>query len=163
MRKIGVVLVIALIVVLTVAIPFLVIAAGSVTEAVSWITGQNTKVMTLSWTGDASSGAVPSTVISPLNGYLLRVVTRPHTDSTIQPQDNYDLTLIEHLDGSLDLFGGLGANRDEANAEEFIPSHYNGTMNVYPVYSATPLMFTHANSSIGSATGQVIMTIEVPK
>jgi len=145
------------------ALPALLLAAGSLTETVEWIAGQNVKKVTYTWTGDVSAGTVPATVVAPLNGYLMRVVTRPHVNSTIQPQDNYDLTLTEHLNGSLDLFNGKGMDRDTANAEQFMPSHNNGSINIYPVYSATPLTLTHTNSSVALATGAIDLYVSVPK
>jgi len=153
----------ALIVLLIAVLVGVVYAAGSLIESPAVFAGQTVKKITLTWTGDAANGTVPATVVTPLNGYLLRVVTRPHVNSTIQPEDNYDLTLTEHTNGSLDLFNGMGMNRDTANAEQFMPHHNNGTINVYPVFSAAPLTLTHTNSSVVLATGAIDLYVEVSK
>jgi hypothetical protein len=135
-------------------------AAGSVTESIAWIPGQNTKKVIISWVSGTASEGVPDGTISPLNGYLLKA--EAHVNGTINPTADYDLTLIEHNNGSLDLFGGMGTNMAVAG-ETFYPSHNNGSTNIYPVYSATPLTFVHSNSTVNSAAGEVILYVEVPR
>lgn len=135
-------------------------AAGSVTETVQWVPGKNLKKVIISWISGTAGEGVPDATISPLNGYLIKVTS--HINGTINPTADYDLTLIEHVNGSLDLFGGFGAN--QANeGESFFPTHYDGTTSVYPMYSDSALTFTHSNSTVNSAAGEVILYVDVPR
>lgn len=74
-----------------------------------------TKV-TVPWTSD-SSGDYTEDIVVP-NGCVLRVVTDPEAD-TAAPTDNYDLTILDEQ--GMDVCGGLGADRDTANSEQFVP------------------------------------------
>lgn len=65
----------------------------------------------VAWVADGSGDAAE---VVHLNGPILRLVTVPATD-TEQPDDNYDVTVID--DHGIDLLGGDGADRDETNAE----------------------------------------------
>lgn len=76
----------------------------------------NIAIMTLDWTSNADGSCTAS--IPAVFGEILRVVTVPGED-TAKPSDNYDLVLSDR-DG-LDLLNSLGANRDETNAEQFVP------------------------------------------
>lgn len=65
------------------------------------------------WTSESDGSQTQSI---PIGGAIVRVVTNPGATA---PTDDYDLTLVDE-DG-LDLFMGLGANRDTANTEQFCP------------------------------------------
>ena len=135
---------------------------ATVTESITWIPGQTIKIVKVTWVGE-TSGVVPNTTISPLNGRVLRVETNPHVNGTIQPQDNYDIQIVEHNNASIDILGGQGANRDTANTETIIPYHANVTVYIYPRYSYGPIGFSLSGNANLNATGDVDIYVEVPK
>lgn len=149
---------VALIVVLCFVVPMLVLAAGTVTETQENLVGVNIIKRTITWTADASNADVPDASVAPLNGYLLKVTT--HNNGTIE-SDPYDITLIEHNNGSLDLFDGQGTGR--TGNQYFYPSHNNSSLDIYPVFSSEDLTFKHVNGTVNSSSGKVILTIEQPR
>jgi hypothetical protein len=102
--------------------------AGSVTETYKTYDREkgrpNKVVASFACIGDASNGTLPDTALSTalmslVTGmYLSAIYTKPGTPA---PTDNYDITLIGATT-TLDILGGVGANRDTANAEQAMPS-----------------------------------------
>jgi hypothetical protein len=106
------------------------------------------EVVEATFTGDASTGAVPDLVIpGGLYGFCVKVLTNP---GAVAPTDNYDLTCIG--DDGEDLFCGAGIDRDTANTEQFAPV-ISGGATPAPMGGGATLKI--ANQSVASATGKV--------
>ena len=130
------------------------VTAGSLTVSSVAIPGsESIEVWTLAWTSHASAGTVTATGISGIEGKILRVVTNP---GSVAPTDNYDITLSD-IDG-LDIFEGLGANRDTANSEEFVP--YISTYGQVVTQDDLSLAITNAGNS---KTGAIKIYLEKTK
>lgn len=82
--------------------------AGTVTA--TYRKSTSVRVVDVEWTSDASGDATGKVA---LDGQLIKVVTNP---SATAPTDNYDITLVD--EDSIDVAGGLLANRDTTNSEE---------------------------------------------
>lgn len=89
----------------------------------SRVTGQK---ITIDWTSDAS-GDVNGTSIS-LRGFLVKFITNPGATA---PTDNYDLTLTDPEDSSLDALADEGLDRDAANTEQVYPVASGATTPIY--------------------------------
>jgi len=72
----------------------------------------------IAWLSDASGNATGT--ISEIEGTIERIVYLPNTDSSTQPDDNYDVTLLD--ENGLDVLRGTGANLDETNASQVVPT-----------------------------------------
>jgi hypothetical protein len=124
-----------------------VFAAGTVTQTIAE-TGRDVRIITLSWTGDASDGSVPSTAISwALADFVFLVVTNPGSTA---PTDNYDITLTDS-DG-VDIMGGEITNRDTSNTEQAVPKI--GSVYGTRFVSGT-LTFNLTGNIVAGATGTV--------
>lgn len=108
-------------------------------------------LLTVSWVGDASSGAVPTTtlirssqVMEDTNGlYLYQMITDPGSPA---PTTLYDITLVAST--GLDMLGAAGADRSATVTESAVPSSLN------PIFDGN-VSFTLANQSVASAQGTV--------
>ena len=125
--------------------------AGTVVETREVFKGKSGKMCTkirLAWTSDGSGNATSSVV--DVFGYLIKAITNP---GSAAPTDNYDVTLTDPDDATLDALQSKLVDRDTANTEE-----------VYPLVTgaATPLFlcgtygFSVANAG-ASKTGELIM------
>jgi len=132
-------------------IPSLVWAAGSVTQ--SWTSvNEDVSVLTFSWTGDASGGAVTATASeSNIDGFVFLVVTNPGSTA---PTPSYDITLTD-ADG-VDIMGGKLADRSATASEQEIPKVGSGLGSRF--VSGT-LTLNITNQSVNSATGTVLVFI----
>ena len=125
------------------------LAAGSVAVSITKL--DMIRVVTFSWTADASDGSVPSTTVSAAitqqiagwNCFLC--VTNPGSTA---PTDNYDI-VVNDADG-VDIFGGKLNNRDTATSEQAVPL-VGGAYMTRPVTGAITMVLT--NNSVNSATG----------
>lgn len=110
---------------------------GGISDSGPW---HQTITYKIAWTSDASGnvtvnlpkGATSSNVNETSGKYaivgtLLSVTTDPGATA---PTDNYDITLTDSL--GVDVFAGLGANRDTATTETFFPLTGNGTNTICP-------------------------------
>lgn len=124
-------------------------AAGTVTRTTPDTKNDgHLRIVTLSWTADASAATVPATTISNVDGYVYTVITNPGSTA---PTDNYDITLTDS-DG-VDVMGGATLNRDTANSEQVF------SLDGFLRYTKGNLTFTLSNNSVNSATGTVIIHI----
>lgn len=76
----------------------------------------------LAWTSDASGNVVAT--VPGLDGWFERIATNPG-DGATSPTANYDVTLTD-ADGA-DVLTGKGANRSQADVEQFVSLIGNGT------------------------------------
>lgn len=112
--------------------------AGTNVATSSWAAGQNVKIITFAITADASDGSVPDATSDPIDGYVMRVMTKP---GTTNPQAAYDLTLKDS-DGAP--ISGTNLNdRSASNPENWICD--------VPIYVAGPLTLSLANNNVNSA------------
>jgi len=127
------------------------LAAGSVTVSIAKMPSDTIRVVTFSWTADASDGSVPSTTVSAaitqqIAGWNCFLgVTNPGSTA---PTDNYDI-VVNDTDG-VDIFGGKLNNRDTATSEQAVPL-VGGAYMTRPVTGAITMVLT--NNSVNSATG----------
>ena len=131
--------------------------AGSIVETLTKDPRTGIRKLDLAWTSHSSNGTVSGTDTTLFDGgEILRVVTVPGT-STPQPDDNYDITLLDP-DGA-DVLLGRGANRDEANTEQIVPimDDGQGTPQYFGrVFAIGPLELNIATAG-NSKEGQVII------
>jgi hypothetical protein len=129
---------------------------GSVTitnENINVLNQVQRKIVTVSWVGATSGGAVPAASIVAdtygLKGFFLySVETNPGSTA---PTDNYDI-VINDADG-LDIAGGLLVDRDTANTEIV---NLRSSAAGYPMVRGDLSAVTTGNS-VNSATGTIIM------
>ena len=132
-----------------------VFAVGSVTQRIKSYPNANMKTLTFSWTGDAGTGAVPSTPTSAVNTieiagwYVYAIETNPGT----APTAGYDIVINDAE--SLDIAGGMLADRSATLTERITP-RLDSTYSIFGgvlVDSALTLVITNQNAA--SATGTV--------
>jgi hypothetical protein len=128
-------------------------AAGSVTFTTEFPNrDRGYAIITISWTGDASTGSVPSTEfpdISSIRGYyIIKASTKP---GTVNPTALYDIAINNEIG---DIMGGALGNLAAATASTNIsPLDSGGMPALVPVDG--PLTFVLTNNSVNSATGTV--------
>jgi len=115
---------------------------------------QSRRIITLSWTADASAATVPNKVIDAstydiLGWYFFSAETNPGDTA---PTDNYDI-VINDADGA-DIAGGLLMNRDTGNTEMV---NIGTSIHGYPIVRGN-LTFVLSNNAVNSATGTCILT-----
>jgi hypothetical protein len=127
-------------------------AAGTVVQQYAAV-GQEMLVVSLSWTGSASDGTVPSTalnaqVMTRVKGmYIYMIETDPGATA---PTASYDI-VINDANGR-DVLGGAGADRS-ATATEAAGATLSSA--IVPVPIDTALTFVLSNNSVHSAVGVV--------
>lgn len=131
-------------------------AAGTVTITGQWVAmDQSMYEVTITWTGDASSGAVPDTAfgLGVMRDILGLYAGCAETDpGSTKPTDDYDITIVDEY--GLDIYGGTLGNRDETSPEQTYPKIVSpGIYGNRPVSNV--LTFKLANNSVASATGTV--------
>ncbi len=113
--------------------------------------------ITISWTGDNATGAVPDLNIPNLRGWLVKAVTNPGSTA---PTDDYDITICSPDDTAMDAAGSSLLNRDTSNSEEVYAMKSGATV---PIFFMCEEGENHvvkwANTSVNSATGQLILYI----
>lgn len=149
---------ISILIALFVLIPYLVFAAGSVTQKMEVIGPERDKAtLTFTWTGAASGGTVTTaetdTAITEelqRGWYVYLIVTNPGSPA---PTDNYDIYLYDS-DG-VDIAGGMINNRDTSNTEQVLPK----LDTVNSLYGSrlvtTSLSIAVSGTTTNSATGTV--------
>jgi hypothetical protein len=144
-----------LLAVLLLCLPRLALAAGSVSFSTQPINQGNTAyIVTINWTGDASTGSVPTTTINglgPVQGYqITQIQTVPGTPA---PTAGYSIT-VKDVNG-YDMAGGQATTLSATASASFATT------------SATPpivgsLSFALTGNSVASAKGKVILYIFKP-
>jgi len=120
-------------------------AAGTVVQTVT--DDGDIRIVTMTWTGDASAGTLPSTAFSSttMNSvrgwYLTQAITDPGATT---PTDDYDIVLNDS--SGLDLMSGNLADRDEANTEVAFPDTITRPID-------TTLTFVVSNTTKASGLG----------
>jgi hypothetical protein len=149
---------VSILIALFVLIPYLVFAAGSVTQQMLVVGPARDKArLIFTWVGDSSAGTVPTTETSAAitkelqsGWYAYLIVTNPGSPA---PNDNYDIYLYD-TDG-VDIAGGMITNRDTSNTEQVLPK----LDTVNSLYGSrivtTALSIAVSGTTTGSATGSV--------
>jgi hypothetical protein len=147
---------------LAVLLPSVAFGASSYTYSYQGAAGYGPFVMEIDIVADSGDGSVDnitlgssSVALSDIEqlrqkGYFLyALVTDPGTTA---PTDNYDITLnsVTPAGTAIDMLGGNGANRDEANTE------YASMQVAYPVTNTT-MTLTVSNNSVNSAQIKVLL------
>ena len=135
---------------LVIAMSSVVLAAGTVTQALT-VHGYQTMYQKLvfTWTADSSNGSLPATPVdgsymARLQGwYLFLAVTDPGATA---PTDNYDITVTDSY--GVDLVAGMLADRDTATSEQIFP---------VPRLVDTTLVMTITNNAVNSAVGTLVL------
>ena len=138
-------------------------ADGSVTQTWEQVTAQDAGggwqdtdkyVLTFSWVGDATTGAVPDTQSAVnINGYVVQVTTDPGSPA---PTDNYDITLVDV--SGCDIMGGALSDRDSTASEQAVPQIQSGVYGGR--YVAGRLTLKISGQSAAGARGTVRVYIE---
>lgn len=129
-----------------VLVPAALFAAGTIVRTSSDpVDGQDVTVLTYTMTADAADGSYPPTGAGPIDGWIIGVITNP---GTVQPTDNYDITLL-NSDGADVMAGGI-LNRDTLNSEFVITPQ---------PYVRGPVTIGVANNVVNSAV--VVLKITV--
>jgi len=123
---------------------------GTTTAEIRRVPSSLLMQLTLFWTSTADGAAVA--VLPLIVGEVLRVVTIPGTASG--PTDNYDVTWTDQ-DG-IDLLAGLGADRDETNAEQIVPLIGAGSITVVP-----PALFGTSTLNVSAAGNATTGTLRI--
>lgn len=107
------------------------------------------EIVTCDWVADDTTGAVP-TLSLPLDGYVVKVITNPGSTA---PTSNYDITLTDPEDSSLDAMASLLLNRHTSTTEQVYPLISGGSI---PIFLSGTYGLAVANNSVNSATGRII-------
>jgi len=113
--------------------------------------GKATQIVNIDWTGDASDGSVPATLV-PLYGYVAKVITNPGTTA---PTANYDIALGDPEDTALDAADGNLTNRSATATEQRVLIIASGAIAVTPVFLAGSYSVAVTGNSVSSATGRI--------
>lgn len=128
--------------------------AGTITVTKEHIHSHSGNVVfekiTATCVADSAAATFPVTAI-PMCGKVARVVTIPGTPA---PTDNWDFTLVDSQTSALDVLGGAGANRDTANAEQFLP-----VMSLFPMSLCGTYNLTITGNAVNSAELVIIFYI----
>lgn len=111
---------------------------GSYPNYITTVTG--------TWTADDADGSIPSASVD-MNGWVIKVVTNPGSTA---PTDNYDITVGDPNDTSLDALASQLKDRDSANTEQVYPIATNG---VTPILLGGTYTIAITGNSVNSATG----------
>jgi len=126
-------------------------AAGSGTCTLSLqATPQDAKaiqLLTITWTGDASNGSVPTITCPAISGFVILGVTDPGSTA---PTTLYDVNMYDSDSGPV--FGGAMADRSATASEQAMPL-VGGTYGPRWINGATTVTVT--NNSVNSATGTI--------
>ena len=135
-----------------------VMAAGSTT--ISRKAYQNTEVVTISWTGDASDGSVPVRQVG-LFGYVEKVVINPGDTA---PTANYDISFQDPADSNLDVFATALHNLSATTTAQIFPRIAGtvGTVSSFANLLIGEYGFYLHNNSVASATGVVQVYLKKP-
>lgn len=142
---------IALLLLLT---PVAVFAVGSVTATgPTKVSGPDATYYTITWAWTADSGAatVPTSTVSGILGYVVRVITNPGSTA---PTDDYDIVLNDAY--GCDVMGGALADRDTANTEQAMPIIGGASSGALVLDT---LQLSISGNSVNSATGLVTVLI----
>lgn len=111
------------------------------------------EIVTLTCVGDSSNGSFPATTIPGLQGFIVKVITKP---GATNPTANYDIALYSPLASTLDSLGGALADRSASTAEQKAPVLSGATC---PVFVSGDYSFAITNNSVASAQITVYMFI----
>jgi hypothetical protein len=143
-------------------------AAGSVTGSCDNLLDGIVRTVTFTWTGDSSSGAVPTKSTSAIScynttadkftqGYYL-CSAETSTVAGARPTTLYDIQILDAL--SADKMGTSLANRDSNSTQEAQPLLSAGGNGCK--YIMGPLTFSLTNNSVGSASGVTTLFFSRP-
>lgn len=102
------------------------------------------RVITATFTADASAGTVPNLTIPKAWGYIVKFITKP---GATQPTANYDIVIND--ENGIDVLAGTGQNRSASAAEAVAPVMTSGAT---PVPVSGDLTVVVSNNSVNSAT-----------
>ncbi len=111
--------------------------------------GKLTRVVKVHWVADAS-GAVTSTAISGMHGFLVKAVTDPGATA---PTASYDITLKDTSDGVVDAAKSLLIDRHTSNTEMIFPVTAAGELPIF--FEPDTYTFALANNSVNAALGDL--------
>lgn len=136
-------------------LPRLALAAGTVTSSVQAINqGGTAYIVTINWTGDASTGSVPTTTIGGLGPVQGMTITQIQTvPGSPSPTAGYSITVK-------DARGYDMAEGQATTLSATVPASFATTSAVPPVVGA--LTFALTGNSVASAKGQVVLYIFKP-
>jgi hypothetical protein len=129
-------------------------AAGSVTPTgPTKVSGQESSyyVVTWEWTADAADGSVPTSTVSGIMGYVVRVITDPGATA---PTDDYDIVLNDKY--GADVMGGALIDRDTTATEHALPIIGSASAGALVIDT---LQLSISGNSVNSATGTVTVLI----
>ena len=130
-----------------------VFGAGTVTQQLDKYPNANLRILTLSFTGDASNGTVPTSTTSAadttdmLGWFIYTIQTIPGTTG---PTSLYDCTISDTA--GLDVAGGMLANRSSTVAEKIVPKIDSGSGLFGGVLVDSALAVACTGTTVPSAT-----------
>ena len=138
---------------LSLLIPAMCLAAGSVNQDIQWSSDGSKAFVTITWTGDADDGTVPETdlnslILSGTTGFFLYMAETVPGDTA--PTADYDIALSTP-DG-FDIMGGALGDRSASAVERVKP--LSGSDIFYPLLDGRTLTLAITNNSVNSATGR---------
>lgn len=126
---------------------FATVGTVTIARATRSIAGSpNVRVVTATITASSTDGSVPNTTIANVYGCLIKVITNPGSTA---PTDNYDITLLDPDDSTVDAANSLLLNRDTATTEAVYPLTEAGGPRLYLQPGTYTLAV--ANNSVNSA------------
>lgn len=107
------------------------------------------EVVTTTWVADSAAATIPDLSI-PLAGYCLKVITNPGTTA---PTDNWDITLGDPEDSTLDAAASLLLNRHTTTTQQVYPLISGGAV---PIFLSGTYTLSVSGNSVNSATARII-------
>jgi hypothetical protein len=130
---------------------------SAVTFSFQSLVGGNMAVLKASWLGDSGDGSVPAattnaSVTALMQGWTVGMIeTIP--DATVPPTNLYDITITDMY--SLDIVGGVLANRSSTVAQRVIPLLNGVVYGAAPIYGALTINIT-GNTDV-AAVGTILL------
>lgn len=112
--------------------------------------GQKVYVYKVAWTASSVDGSVVDSTLSGVHGFLMKAITNPGATA---PTDNYDITIADTDDATLDAANSLLLNRDTATTEVVFPVGATGATALW--FQPGTYTLSIANNSVNSALGVI--------
>lgn len=112
--------------------------------------GQKVYVYKVAWTASSVDGSIIDTTLTGVHGSLMKVITNPGSTA---PTANYDITIADADDATLDAANSLLLNRHTTNTEVVFPVGATGATALW--FQPGNYTLSIANNSVNSATGVI--------
>jgi hypothetical protein len=130
--------------------------AGSITTTTSDIGGGYTKY-SMAWVSSAGN-VVTEVPVSIQRGHIHQVKFVPDSGGT-QPDDQYDVTLLDAISGGIDFLTGIGANLSNTTRKIGVPQVGDGTTAYQRVFHEGGDLYPTVAAAGASNGGTIVLIV----